>query len=71
MNREVTAIQHFPDITDSTWKKNLAKSIKPDSMDKLLPDSARFTVYEAAINAASFMKNSIQNNQAEIECQKK
>ena len=70
MNREVTSFQHFPDITDSTWKKNLAKSIKPDSMDKLLPDSARFTVYEAAINAASFMKNSMQNNQAEIAAKK-
>lgn len=70
MNREVTALQHFPDITDSTWKKNITKTVKPDSMDKLLPDSARFTVYEAAINAASFMKNSIQNNQAEIVAKK-
>ncbi|MBP6022321.1 LptF/LptG family permease [Ferruginibacter sp.] len=70
MNREVTALQHFPDITDSIWKKNITRSVKPDSMDKLLPDSARFTVYEAAINAASFMKNSIQNNQAEIVAKK-
>lgn len=70
MNREVTALQHFPDITDSTWKKNITKTIKPDSMDKLLPDSARLAVYEAAINAASFMKNSIQNNQAEIVAKK-
>ena len=70
MNREITALQHFPDITDSTWKKNLTRSVKPDSMDKLLPDSARFTVYEAAINAASFMKNSMQNNQAEIAAKK-
>ncbi len=70
MNREVTALQHFPDITDSTWKKNITKTVKHDSMDKLLPDSARFTVYEATINAASFMKNSIQNNQAEIIAKK-
>ncbi len=39
-------------------------------MVKLLPDSARCTVYEAAINASSFMKNSMQNNQAEITAKK-
>jgi lipopolysaccharide export system permease protein len=70
MNREVSAIQHFPDITDSTWKKNITKSVKPDSMDKLLPDSARFTVYEAALTAANFIKNSMQNNQAELVAKK-
>jgi lipopolysaccharide export system permease protein len=70
MNREVSAIQHFPNIADSIWEKNIAKPAKSDSMDKLLPDSARFTVYESALNAASFMKNSIQNNHAEIATKK-
>ncbi len=70
MNREVSSIQHFPDIADSIWKKNISKSVKPDSMDKLLPDSARYNVYEAALTEANYIKNSMQNNQAEIVAKK-
>ena len=66
MNREVSSIQHYPILADSVWKKNTAALVKTDSLDKLLPDSARYNVYESAINSASFMKNSIQNNEAEI-----
>ena len=66
MNREVSSIQHYPILADSVWKKNTAALVKTDSLDKLLPDSARYNVYESAINSASFMRNSIQNNEAEI-----
>ncbi len=66
MTREISVIQHYPAIADSTWKKNTITMVKTDSLDKLLPDSARYNVYESAINAANFMKNSIQNNLAEI-----
>ena len=66
MNREVSSIQHYPILADSIWKKNTAALVKTDSLDKLLPDSARYNVYESAINSASFMRNSIQNNEAEI-----
>ena len=66
MNMEVSSIQHYPILADSVWKKNTAALVKTDSLDKLLPDSARYNVYESAINSASFMRNSIQNTEAEI-----
>ena len=66
MNREVTGILHYPTIADSIWKKVAAAPVKKDSLDKLLPDSARYNVYETAINSASFMRNSLQNNVTEI-----
>jgi lipopolysaccharide export system permease protein len=67
MVTEVGMIIHYPKIADSIWKKNiLPASKKADSLDKLIPDSARYTVYESSINTATFMKNSIQNNNVEI-----
>ncbi len=65
MKRELDNFMHYPAIPDSTWKKNKLTA-KADSLDKLIPDSARLAVYESAINIASFMKNSIQNNNGEI-----
>ncbi|MEI7736767.1 MAG: LptF/LptG family permease [Ferruginibacter sp.] len=63
---DVGMIMHYEKIADSSWKKNSIAITKTDSMDKLLPDSARFGVYESAINTATFMKNSIQNNKVEV-----
>jgi lipopolysaccharide export system permease protein len=64
---DVGMIMHYQKINDSSWKKNIVTAAaKTDSMDKLLPDSARYGVYESAINTATFMKNSIQNNKVEV-----
>ena len=65
MNNEVDRYAHYLKISDSTWKKNIAAA-KPQSIDKLIPDSARSNVYESALNTATFMRNSIQTNNAEI-----
>jgi lipopolysaccharide export system permease protein len=65
MTASVSGFVHYFTVNDSTWKKNIFKG-RPDSMDKLIPDSARLNVYEGAINTATFMRNSIQNDNAEI-----
>lgn len=66
MVTDVGIFMHYQKIADSTWTKNSIAIAKTDSMDKLLPDSARYGVYESAINTATFMKNSIQNNKVEV-----
>lgn len=43
------------------WKKNIATS-KKTGFEKSIPDSAKLNVYESALNTATFMRNSIQNN---------
>ncbi|MBS1513090.1 MAG: LptF/LptG family permease [Bacteroidetes bacterium] len=65
MGREMASYMHYITINDSVWKKNVFKG-KADSLDNIIPDSARTTSYEAAINTATFMRNSIQNNSGEI-----
>jgi lipopolysaccharide export system permease protein len=40
--------------------------VKPDSLSKLIPDSARLAVYESALATANFLRNSIQNTNSEI-----
>lgn len=65
MNGELDGYLHYFAVNDSTWKKN-SSSIKADTLDKIIPDSLRLTVYEKAINTANFLKNSIQNNNTEI-----
>ena len=62
---EISGFLHYASIKDSVWKKN-SITAKADSIDKLIPDSARVSVYESAINTATFMRNSIQNNIGEV-----
>lgn len=65
MNVSLNSYVHYFNIKDSAWKKNIFKG-KPDSLDKLIPDSARLNVYESAINTATYLRNSIQNDNTEI-----
>ena len=65
MNTELSGYLHYIAINDSVWKKNIATT-KADSLDKLLPDSVRYNIYETAINTATYMRSSIQNNSSEI-----
>lgn len=63
---DVGNIMHYQKISDSIWKKTATAVIKNDTLDKTLPDSARYTSYESAINSASFMKTSVVNDMVEI-----
>jgi lipopolysaccharide export system permease protein len=60
-NTELNAVVHYFTIKDSIWKTTIAVA-KADSLDKIIPDSARYNVYEGAINAANSLKNALQNN---------
>jgi lipopolysaccharide export system permease protein len=69
MSTELTGYMHYPKISDSIWKKSFVP-VKPDSLSKLLPDSARLGVYEGALATANFLRNSIQNTNSEIQGKK-
>jgi lipopolysaccharide export system permease protein len=64
-NTELDGYLHYLNVNDSIWKKNTITT-KPVALDKLIPDSARLSIYETSINTATFMRTSIQNNGAEI-----
>ena len=65
---EINSFVHYFAIADSTWKKSADTGKKNiTSFEKRIPDTARLSVYESAINTATFMRNSIQNNNAEID----
>lgn len=61
---------HYGNVNDSFWKKTPAIKGRADSLSKLLPDSARTVVYEAAQNALSYLRSSIQNNNTELAAKK-
>lgn len=65
LKNELTFYVHYFNINDSVWKKNIVTA-KPQTIDKIIPDSARLAVYEAAINMATLMKTSVQNNNIDI-----
>ncbi len=64
-NTELSGYVHYFTIKDSIWKKT-ATVAKADSLDKIIPDSVRYNIYESAINTANSIKNSIQNNSSAI-----
>jgi lipopolysaccharide export system permease protein len=61
INTEMNSLVHYFTIKDSIWKKTAAVA-KADSLDKVIPDSVRYNVYESAINTANSLKNAVQNN---------
>ncbi len=70
MKTELASYIHYPNIADSFRKKAAAVKITSDSLNKLLPDTARTNVYETALNTVSYIRNSIQNNTTEISAKK-
>lgn len=54
-------------IADSSWKKIPAMQTKQNRFDSILPDSARFIVYDAAVAIGSNLKNSIESASLELE----
>lgn len=61
MVAEMNGFVHYFNVNDSVWKKNTVAS-KKVSFERSIPDSARLNVYESALNTATFIRNSIQNN---------
>jgi lipopolysaccharide export system permease protein len=70
MDRELKAYVHYNGtLTDSAGKKPVSSTTanKTDTTEKWIPDSARFTIYETALNTLTYMRNSIQSNTNEIK----
>ncbi len=70
MRTELTGYIHYPNIADSFRKKAALVKITKDSLGKLLPDSARMSVYETALTTVSYLRSGIQNNTSEINAKK-
>ncbi len=66
MVKSITAMMHYPPVADSIWNKTAAPAVPGDSLNKLIPDTARYIVYDAAINSATFLKTTIQNSMVDI-----
>jgi lipopolysaccharide export system permease protein len=60
LRKEVAHHLHYVDIPDSTWRKVKPTQKKVTTFDKLVPDSARYTVYEQAINLSNNLRSSYQ-----------
>ncbi|MCW3090741.1 MAG: YjgP/YjgQ family permease [Ferruginibacter sp.] len=70
-NNELTSTLHYNQLPDSLWKK--VPPVKPTvkSFASLIPDSARFVVYENTMTIATTMKNSFQFSGAEWDNKKR
>jgi len=60
LNTELKSQLHYLNLPDSIWKKATPVKQKIKSFQDLIPDSARYSVYENSINIANTMKNTYQ-----------
>ena len=70
MNRSLEMYLPYAAAPDSSWKKITAIQTKLNRFDSIIPDSARFTVYESALNIANNIKNSLGSAGSEMENRK-
>lgn len=68
---EINSQLRYFDLPDSIWKKAapLKKGVK--EFADLIPDSARYPVYENALNIVNSMKNTFQFSGTELEVKKR
>ena len=60
MRVELGSILHYSNLPDSLWKKQYNYVIKIKKFAELIPDSAKYFVYDNAMNIANTIKNSYQ-----------
>ncbi len=70
MNTDFNSYIHYGNVNDSFWKKAPVLKTRPDSLNKLLPDSALLAVYDAAQNTLSYLRGSLQNTSTELAAKK-
>jgi lipopolysaccharide export system permease protein len=56
-DNEFNSYLHYTNIADSTWKKALAPVSKAKKFSDLIPDSAKYTVFENATSIAKSLQN--------------
>ncbi len=66
LSKDLASFIHYGNVNDSFWKKAPPVKAKPDSLYKLIADSAKTAVFESAQNTLSFLRNSIQNMNMDI-----
>jgi lipopolysaccharide export system permease protein len=71
LNKEVALSLPYSNIPDSTWKKASPATKKIKSFDDLIPDSAKYTVFEQAISKANNLRSNYQFTGADLESKKK
>ncbi|MFN8252004.1 MAG: LptF/LptG family permease [Ferruginibacter sp.] len=66
LTADLNSYIHYGNLNDSFWKKTTAFKVTGDSLNKLIPDSARWQVYEGALTSANYLRTSLQNNSADL-----
>jgi lipopolysaccharide export system permease protein len=67
LTQEVESQLAYITLPDSVWSKTAVAAVKHKSFTDLLPDSAKFSVFERAINIASNIKNSFTYTGADLD----
>ena len=70
LNKEVNLSFRYLKIPDSIWKKAVPVAKKIKSFNDLIPDSAKYTVFEQAINKANNLRSNYQFSGADWETKK-
>ena len=71
LKTELNSQLHYNNLPDSIWKKATPVKQKIKSFQDLIPDSARYFVYENSINIANTMKNTYQFTGVEMDNKQK
>ena len=70
VNRMLSAYLIYANIDDSVWKKTQVPKTTVNSLDSLIPDSARLTVTDGAISMANNIKSSLETTVNEMDNRK-
>jgi lipopolysaccharide export system permease protein len=68
---ELNSGLHYDQLPDSLWKKTTVIKQPAKSFEDIIPDSARFMVYENTVSIVNSMKNTYQFSGAEYEGRKR
>ncbi|MFT3680341.1 MAG: LptF/LptG family permease [Ferruginibacter sp.] len=72
IDKEIGYQMHYTKTPDTVWKKAIAvlaaaKAVKAKTFEDILPDSARFNVFDGAANIASNMKSTYMYSGNDLE----
>ena len=70
LKKEVALSLHYLDIPDSTWNKARVTPGKFKSFDDLVPDSAKYTVFEQSISKANNLRSNFQFTGGDLDSKK-
>jgi lipopolysaccharide export system permease protein len=65
--KEVGTYLHYTGITDSQWNAVATLPVKEKSFNTVIPDTARYVVYDKALETVNNIKGSIQFTSSEIK----